>query len=185
LPPISAQTLYERMIKVAILGPESTGKSSLAKSLAEYFNTDWVPEYAREYVENLAGTYTYEDVCTIAKKQIEQEIKYKTDYTEKNEYVFFDTELIITKVWFEYKFGLVPDFLNEQLATGFFDYYLLCAPDLPWIPDPVREHGNDREFFLNWYKKEIEQLEKPYSIITGIGNQRIENALEALRFIKS
>ena len=65
------------MIKVAILGPESTGKSSLAKSLAEHFNTDWVPEYAREYVENLAGTYTYEDVCTIAKKQIEQEIKYK------------------------------------------------------------------------------------------------------------
>jgi NadR type nicotinamide-nucleotide adenylyltransferase len=173
------------MIKVAILGPESTGKSSLAKSLAEYFNTDWVPEYAREYVENLAGPYTYEDVCTIAKKQIEQEIKYKTNSTEKNEYVFFDTELIITKVWFEYKFGLVPDFLNEQLATGFFDYYLLCAPDLPWIPDPVREHGNDREFFLNWYKKEIEQLEKPYSIITGIGNQRIENALEALRFIKS
>ncbi|HZK69211.1 MAG TPA: ATP-binding protein [Paludibacter sp.] len=173
------------MIKVAILGPESTGKSSLAKSLAEYFITDWVPEYAREYIENLTDTYTYKDVCNIAKKQIEQEKEYTTKSSEKEGYIFFDTELIITKVWFEYKFGLVPDFLSEQLATGFFDYYLLCAPDLPWIPDPVREHGNDREFFLNWYKREIEQLNKPYSIITGIGNQRIKNALEALRLLKS
>lgn len=173
------------MIKVAILGPESTGKSSLAKSLADYFNADWIPEYAREYVENLTEAYTYEDVCRIAKKQIEQEQEYNIATSQHGSYVFFDTELIITKVWFEYKFGQVPDFLNEQLATGFFDYYLLCAPDLPWIPDPVREHGDDREFFLNWYKKEIEQLKKPYSVITGIGQQRIQNALKALCFIKS
>ncbi len=173
------------MIKVAILGPESTGKSSLAKSLAEYFNTDWVPEYAREYIENLTEAYIYEDVCKIANKQIEQEKEYDTASSENDNYVFFDTELIITKVWFEYKFGRVPDFLNERLATGFFDYYLLCAPDLPWISDPVREHGDDREFFFNWYKKEIERLNKPYSIINGIGSQRIANALEALCFITS
>jgi len=173
------------MIKVAILGPESTGKSSLAKSLADHFETEWVPEYAREYIENLTEEYRYEDVCNIAKKQIEQEKEYSAVSALKNGFVFFDTELIITKVWFEYKFGTTPDFLKQQLSVGFFDYYLLCAPDLPWVPDPVREHGNDREFFFDWYKKEIEQLGKPFSIITGIGDERLTNALLALRLIKS
>ena len=171
------------MIKIAILGPESTGKSTLAKALAEYFGAAWVPEYARQYVENLKLPYTYEDVCAIAQQQIKEEILYENP-TGNHEFVFFDTELIITKVWFEYKFKLVPEFLTERMKTGFFDLYLLCAPDLPWEPDPVREHGTDRGFFFDWYKREIEQTGKPCIIITGSNNKRTENAIKAIKKLK-
>lgn len=168
------------MIKVAILGPESTGKTALAKSLAEYFNAPWVPEHAREYVEKLIVPYTYADVCNIALMQIEQEKYYEEHPELSDSYVFFDTDLIITSVWFEYKYGAVPDFVPERIKTGFFDFYLLCEPDLPWQYDPVREHGDDREFFFNWYKSEIEQTGKPYVIINGVGTQRVQNAIGAI-----
>ncbi len=171
------------MFKIAILGPESTGKTELARNLAEYFDAEWVPEYAREYVEKLNEPYTYEDVCIIARKQIEQEKQFENQLTNK-QFVFFDTDLIITKVWLEFKYKIVPDFLTERLKPSFFDLYLLCAPDLPWEPDAVREHGNDREFFFNWYKAEIEQTRKPYVIVSGIGNQRIQHAIEALTILK-
>ncbi len=167
------------MYKIAILGPESTGKTILAEQLAKHFKTDWVPEYAREYIEKLTIPYTYNDICNIALKQIEQEESFQ-ETTSGLKYVFFDTELIITKVWFEYKYKQVPDFLIERLNTGFFDLYLLCAPDLPWEPDPVREHENDRDYFFVWYKKEIEQLNKPYVIVNGVGENRFCNALEAI-----
>jgi NadR type nicotinamide-nucleotide adenylyltransferase len=167
------------MIKIAILGPESTGKTALAQQLAEHFNAPWVPEYAREYVENLTSPYTYDDVCCIARKQIEQEKSFVANPT--SDFVFFDTELIITKVWFSYCFKTVPDFVTEQLESGFFDLYLLCEPDLPWQPDAVREHGDDREFFFEWYKREIEQTSKPYVIVNGIGEQRLQHAIEAIQ----
>ena len=168
------------MLKIAILGPESTGKTALAEQLADHFKTPWVPEYAREYIESLTTPYTYDDICRIALKQIEEEKEY-ANLSSIFDYVFFDTELIITKVWFSYRFGKVPDFLTEQLNSGFFDLYLLCSPDLTWEPDPVREHGEDREFFFDWYKKEIEQTGKPYAIVTGIGKKRLKNALDALK----
>jgi NadR type nicotinamide-nucleotide adenylyltransferase len=167
------------MLKIAILGPESTGKTVLAGQLAEHFKSLWVPEYARGYVENLKRPYTYEDICSIALKQIEQEQEAEENPSSA-EYIFFDTELIITKVWFSYRFGKVPDFLTEQLKTGFFDLYILCTPDLPWEPDPVREHGEDREYFFNWYKTEIEQTGKPYVIVDGLGDKRLQNALTGL-----
>ncbi|MDD3319940.1 MAG: ATP-binding protein [Paludibacter sp.] len=165
------------MFKIAIIGPESTGKTELARNLSEYFNASWIPEYAREYVEHLKRPYTFDDVCKIAKKQIELEKKYSDTESEKKGFLFFDTELIITKVWFEYKYQKVPDFLNQQLDTRFFDFYLLCAPDLVWEADTVREHGTDREYFFKWYKREIEQTGKPFVIIKGFGNQRIKNAV--------
>jgi len=168
------------MLKIAILGPESTGKTVLAEQLAVYFKSQWVPEYAREYVEKLASPYGFDDICNIAKRQIQKEKEVENQRTQTN-YIFFDTELIITKVWFLYRFGKVPDFLTEQLDSGFFDFYLLCSPDLPWEPDPVREHGEDREFFFNWYKKEIEQTGKPYVIVDGFGIQRLQNALDSLK----
>ena len=168
------------MLKIAILGPESTGKTMLAGQLADHFKSPWVPEYAREYIENLSVAYTYDDICNITRKQIEQE-KEIENATNKAKYVFFDTELIITKVWFSYRFGKVPDFLTKQLNSGYFDLYLLCLPDLPWEPDPVREHGEDRDFFFNWYKKEIEQTGKPYVIVSGTGQRRFQNALNGLK----
>lgn len=167
------------MLKVALIGPESTGKSTLSQQLARHYQSDCVAEYAREYVEKLELPYTYQDVCAIAQHQIEQELGSECSGS-KNDFVFFDTDLIITKVWFEHCYGLVPDFVTQRLATHFIDLYLLCAPDLPWEADAVREHGHDREFFFDWYKREIELLGKPYQIITGTGEQRFQNVVAQL-----
>jgi len=169
------------MIKIAILGPESTGKTALAKALAEHYNAPWVSEYAREYVEKLTVPYTYDDVCRIAEQQIEQEKQFKNSSTDNGGFVFFDTDLIITKVWFEYCFSSVPEFVTDWMTDNKFDLYLLCAPDLPWEADLVREHGTDREYFFEWYKREIEKTEKPYVIVTGIGSDRLQNAIQAIQ----
>ncbi|HLP03992.1 MAG TPA: ATP-binding protein [Paludibacter sp.] len=171
------------MLKIAILGPESTGKTELAKRLSEYFNAPWVPEYAREYIGNLDCPYTYDDVCQIAEVQIEQENNYNSGTTE-SDFVFFDTDLIITKVWFEYKYGKIPDFLANRMETCYFDFYILCEDDLPWQPDPLREHGTDRKYFFDWYKNEIEQTNKPYVIVNGFGEQRVQNAIQAISTLK-
>ena len=172
------------MLKIALIGPESTGKTELTKQLAEYFHSPWVAEYAREYLAGKLSGYTFEDVCNIARKQVEQERCYADLNDAGHPFVFFDTELIITKVWFEYCYKQVPDFVEEQLQEKFFDLYLLCEPDLPWIPDPLREHGDDRQFFYDWYKSEIEKLGKPYQIIRGTGEERFKNAVKAIENYK-
>ena len=169
------------MLKIAIIGPESTGKTVLAKDLSSHFNTVWEPELAREYVEALNRDYTYDDVCEIGRTQIIIEKKYQQNNIP-HEIVFFDTDLIITKVWLEYKYGECPEFLSKRLSERFIDFYLLCKPDLDWQPDPVREHGSgdERDFFYQWYKREIETLHIPYAEIGGQDKERIKNALEAI-----
>lgn len=167
------------MYKIAVIGPESTGKTELSQRLAEYFGGNWVPEYAREYVENLGRKYTFDDVCEIAKKQIEDQNLFENDRNEG--FVFFDTDLIITKIWFEYCFQSVPDFVIARLNKSFFDFYLLCDYDLDWIPDKVREHGDDRSYFFELYKNEIEKLSIPYAVISGRNELRIENAVSVIK----
>ena len=166
------------MYKIAILGPESTGKSELAKALATYYKGEWVPEYAREYVEKLGRKYTYDDVCHIAATQ-RKDIDLFENKTQ-SDCVFFDTELIITKIWFEYCFGEVPQFLTNAMEKPVFDFYLLCDYDLEWIPDPVREHGDDRAYFFNLYKAEIEKTKRPFAIVSGTGEGRVLNAIKAI-----
>ena len=149
------------MFRVGIIGPESTGKSTLATYLAHRYDAVLIPEYAREYMEGLAPyyEYTYDDVLAIAKHQVEQL------QSLSGELQIFDTELIITKVWFMHKFGKCPDFLHEALLRYPMDVYLLCYPDLAWEPDPVRENPNIRTYLFQWYEKEIQALNIPYYII--------------------
>lgn len=159
--------------KIGIIGPESTGKSTLATYLAHRYDGVLVPEYARDYMEKRARTsaYTYEDVVNIARVQVQelQELQSGIDETiskgHRQDVVVFDTELIITKVWFLHKFGSCPDFVEEALRAYPMDVYLLCYPDMEWIPDPVRENPDIREYLFNWYEREIQALGIPYYII--------------------
>ena len=154
------------MFKVGIIGPESTGKSTLARYLARRYKGTYVPEYARTYVEQ-KGTneVSYEELCEIARYQIE-ELAAISSQPSENVY-FFDTELIVTKVWFEYAFGRVPEWLNEAIERYPMNSYLLTYPDLPWVPDPARSNGSDaiRKELYERYKAEIEALNIPYYII--------------------
>ena len=159
--------------KIGIIGPESTGKSTLASYLAHRYGGVLVPEYAREYMEKraCASAYTYEDVVNIAQQQVQQVQQLQNNIhggiTEgyRSNVVFFDTELIITKVWFLHKFGKCPDFVEKALHDYPMDVYLLCYPDMEWEPDPVRENPDIREYLFDWYEREIQALGIPYYII--------------------
>ncbi len=151
------------MYRVGIIGPESTGKSTLARYLSKRYQGIYVPEYAREYVEKKGHPdISYDEVCLIARQQI--------DYLRSAEdgLYFFDTELIITKVWFDYRWGKVPEWLNEAIEEYKMDVYLLLAPDIEWVPDPpARTNGSDRirQALFDRYEQEIQALGIPYYII--------------------
>lgn len=148
------------MYKVGIIGPESTGKSTLARELAEQFKGTYVPEYAREYVERKGRKeLTYDEICEIAREQIKS--------ISKAGFYFFDTELIVTKVWFEYAFGKVPEWLTEAIKTYPMDLYLLTYPDIPWVPDPARYNGSQamREELFDRYEEEVKATGVPYYVI--------------------
>ncbi len=166
------------MKKIAIIGAESTGKTTLCKQLAEHFNAKWEPELARTYVEQLDRPYLYEDVVQIAQAQIKQQEKYKNETSK--EFIFFDTDLIITKIWFQHKYNRLPEFVEEQLQKRFFDFYLLCQPDIAWQYDPVRENSNNRQYLNNWYKQEIKKLGTPFTEIRGTGEERLNNAIASI-----
>ena len=169
------------MYKVGIIGPEASGKSTLARYLARRYKGVLVPEYGREYVEKKKPTpapslkggesfkpveLSYDEVCEIAKHQIE-EIRANGRTDEGTNVVFYDTELIVTKVWFEYAFGRVPEWLEEALRTYKMDVYLLCKPDIAWVQDGARFNGSDeiRQELFERYEREIEELGVPYYII--------------------
>ncbi len=154
------------MFKIGIIGPESTGKSSLARYLARRYKGTCVPEYARTYVEQKGTTeVSYEELCEIAKHQVD-ELAAISSQPSDNLY-FFDTELILTKVWFDYAFGRVPEWLNDAIRRYPMDTYLLTYPDIPWVPDPARSNGSDaiRMELFERYEAEIESLNIPYYII--------------------
>lgn len=165
------------MKKIVLIGPESTGKTSLCEQLAQHFNAEWIPEYARTYVENLSRKYNYADVENIAKMQ-------QMQFREKeigDGIVFFDTDLIITKVWFSECYAKVPEWLDAAIKDQNVSLYLLCKPDLDWKYDAVRENAHNRQYLYDCYKKEVERLAVPWVEIEGFGNVRIENAINAVK----
>ena len=156
------------MFKVAIIGPESTGKSTLARYLARRYKGTYVPEYARTYVERKGTTeVSFDELCDIARHQIEE---MELIANSQQPIAIFDTELIVTKVWFDYAFGRVPEWLNESIHRYPMDAYLLTYPDLPWVPDPARSNGSDaiRLELFNRYEAEIQALDIPYYIIKHV-----------------
>lgn len=170
-------------LRVIVTGPESTGKTNLCEGLWETFGGVLIREYAREYIENLGRAYTYEDVLTIAQKQVH-------DYDEilkaPEKMVFIDTHLIITKVWFRRVFGTIPGWINEQIRKTRADLYLLCRPDIPWIADNIRENGGKtRESLFHEYETELQLFGCTYEIISGSGKARLEKAISGVeRFIQ-
>lgn len=156
------------MFRVGIIGAESTGKSTLAKYLAKRYNGILIPEYAREFVEQKCTTeVTWEELCEIARHQIRLEEARERATGVRETVVFYDTELIVTKVWFEYAFHRVPEWLEEAIKRFPMDVYLLTYPDLPWVPDKARSNGSDaiRMELTERYEAEIEALGIPYYII--------------------
>jgi nicotinamide riboside kinase len=166
------------MFTVVVTGPESTGKTEICKFLAASYGTEFIPEYAREYVASLDRPYTFEDVERIAMAQVEQLVQYRDG---RWPILFLDTYLIITKVWFREVYGHVPDWIDRKLATAGIDLFLLCFPDIEWVPDPLRENPDPRRSMLyEAYLEEIKQLGRPCEVIRGMGEERLFNAERAV-----
>ena len=166
--------------KIVITGPESTGKTTMAEFLSKEFNTIFIPEYARKYIQARNNKYDYNDVLNITKHQIKELTK---KYNNANKFVFFDTGLIITKIWFIEVFNKVPELLENALRSIKIDCLLLCYPDIEWIPDDVRVNKGEKrnDLFLK-YRQELENYNFKYKIIKGEGKKRF---LSAKKFISS
>jgi len=165
------------LIKVAITGPESTGKSSIAKQLAEYFHTVFVPEFAREYIDKHNRPYTYPDILEIAKGQLQRETEL---YPKANKIIFCDTEFLVTKIWSENAFKKCEEWILKTIKDHKYDLYLLMNIDLEWESDPQREHQHLREYFFNLYYNELSLRKLPFKIISGQKEERLKNAVMAV-----
>ena len=164
------------MIRIAVTGPESTGKSSLVSQLAKYYGCPFVPEYAREYLANLNRPYTALDVETIARKQMELE----DSISSNSQNIFYDTDLLVCRIWMEVVFGACPDWLIAESRNQRYSYTLLMNIDLPWEPDPLREHPHLREEIFTRYRNALIEDERPFTIISGMNEDRLENAKTAI-----
>ncbi|MFP5470355.1 MAG: AAA family ATPase [Bacteroidia bacterium] len=166
------------MRKIVIIGPECTGKTTLAGQLAEHYNTKFVPEFAREYLKEIGLDYTFDDVISMAQAQMDLEQRFQA------ENLFVDTNLYVFKVWIEEKYNNTVDWLEEQIAEhkNSYHHYLLCDIDIPWQGDNLREHPNteDRQRLFNRYKELLEQDGTPFSVISGLGDARLKKSVEII-----
>jgi len=168
-------------LRIVVCGPESTGKTELATELAGYYNCSWIPEYARTYIGTLNRPYSLEDVYHIAGVQLEQTKQAASGM------LIYDTWLIITKVWLDLVFGIKDEKIEKLIMSRPVDFFLLCEPDIPWYPDPVRENGGEarQQLFLR-YREEIERAGYPFSLVSGTGQERLASAVAGIdNYIKT
>tara|TARA_Y100001934_G_C12360441_1_gene780379 strand:- start:2463 stop:2981 length:519 start_codon:yes stop_codon:yes gene_type:complete len=163
--------------KIVVIGPESTGKSTLCKDLATCFQIKTVPEYARVYLESNGVEYTYQDVLNMIHGQLESERSF-VEENRRNPFIIFDTNYITYKVWIQEKYKREEPIIEELLNIDDYTHYLLCDVDVPWTHDPLREHPNakDRQRLFDAYKSIFVDNDLPFSVVKGTRRERLEIA---------
>ncbi len=169
-------------LKIVLFGPESSGKTTLAKSLAAYYNTEWVPEFAREYLQNKWEKYRKvcqrEDLPTIVSGQLRLEDQ---KISQAKKYLFCDTNILVTRIWSETYFDGYCDPEILKLSKDLkYDYYLLTSIDVPWKKDDLRDRPNHRKNMFNYFQETLDREKTPYSIIKGSYKERLFNAVQIL-----
>lgn len=162
--------------KILILGPESTGKSTLASELSAYYGEPFVPEFSRQYLENLNRAYDFDDLSTIAKGQLAEE---NALFSKSKQFLFCDTDLRVIHIWSFHKYGKTAPWILEEIAQRSYAAILLTQIDLPWEADPLREHPQPemREYFFNEYLKLTEESGLPFAIVSGSKKDRLQKAI--------
>jgi len=163
---------------IIVTGPESSGKTILTNQLSDYFETNSLSEYSREYLRGIGTNYTQEDLLVIAKEQLKRQVAAASEQTGK--YLFCDTGLLVIKVWSQYRFNAVDPWIEKNLATQKVDLYILCNCDIPWEYDELRENPNDRHLLFNRYKKELEEHNLNYIVVEGRHTNRLNSSINAI-----
>ncbi|WP_019669123.1 AAA family ATPase [Eudoraea adriatica] len=168
--------------KVVLFGPESTGKTTLAKELAHHYKTEWVPEYAREYLQEKWNkekkTCEPQDLIPIAEGQIRLE-NYLTK--KANRLLICDTDLLETKVYSEaYYLGYCDPVLEKYALQNIYDLYLLTSIDIPWKKDDLRDKPNERERMFLYFKDTLEKYNKNFVILNGDNKKRLSQAIKSI-----
>jgi NadR type nicotinamide-nucleotide adenylyltransferase len=169
----------KKIKKIILTGPESTGKSTLAKRLARKHNTVWVPEFSRTYLEGLNRTYREDDLLKIA--QVQQELE-SFFYKKSNQYLFCDTSMLVMKIWSEYRFGKCHPWILEKLENEKDTVYILCGTDVPWEYDEQRENPNDRNELYEKYLSELKFYQKEFIEVSGSQGVRLDFVADFLGF---
>lgn len=160
-----------------ITGPESTGKSTLARQLAMFYHSSYTEEEARNYLSGLGVPYAFDDLKAIAALQVAHEDQLER---EGAELVFCDTDLLTIKIWSKFKYQKVDPRILDWINKRDYDLYLLCQPDIPWEADPLRENPNNRDELFDLHLEELNYYHKDFEIIEGLREDRLQNAILAL-----
>lgn len=166
------------MKKIVVLGPESTGKSTLSVKLAAFFQCPCVQEYAREYLNDRDGKYAENDLLYIAKGQIQLERKAEK---EASELLVLDTDLTVIKIWSLVKYRRCNPWILDMTQKRVYDLYLLTYPDIPWAPDPLREHAEKSLEIFSLYESELQNRNLAFEIIKGKDDERFVNAVKIIK----
>lgn len=165
------------MLKIYLTGPESSGKTTLAKSLSKYYDCPWVPEYARQYLQERNGFYQYEDLTKISKGQIDLENQFVRNGQSK---LILDTGQLVLYIWSMHKYGQVAQNIETGVMAQRTSFHLLCRPDVEWEEDTLRESPDERALLFQKYKAAADSFNLKYAIVEGRGKERLKNAASCI-----
>ena len=167
--------------RVVLIGSESTGKSTLARELAQHYRVEWVPEFARDYAVEKHSPLDFSDHGPIARGQMAREDEYVTRGTARNRTLLIqDTDLLSTAVYCAHYYGNCPTWIEQAAQARRPDLYLLLDIDLPWVPDAARDRGHMREEIQALFREAVERSGVPFSVVAGDSTQRLETARTAI-----
>jgi HTH-type transcriptional regulator, transcriptional repressor of NAD biosynthesis genes len=180
----SPETVKAGVKRVAIVGAESTGKTTLAQKLAQHFHTVWVPEYGREYTEVTVGRdavfgyqWKTEEFVHIARRQLELEDQLAE---QANRVLICDTDALATAIWHERYMGSTSSEVEEIAAGHNYDLYLLTAVDIPFVQDGIRDGEHLREWMTERFLQELEARHLPWLLLQGTYAERFSTAVTAI-----
>lgn len=169
-------------LKIVLFGPESTGKTTLAKQLASYYKTNWVPEFARDYLQRKwdqkKEVCSLEDLPIIVKgqKSLEKKILNKS-----KRIIFCDTNVVVTQIWSQSHFnGYCSPEILKAVKNSNYDFYLLTDIDVPWERDSLRDRPDNREIMLSLFREVLESHNFPYKLISGSIETRIKSSVKVI-----